>query len=456
MKTDTSPRKPLWTLHGDGKTVAPGDVVRPGERLNWFRTTGIGAQHVVAMFGATFTVPLITGFPPATTLFFSGLGTLLFLLITRNRVPSYLGSSFAFISPVLAAKAGGDIAPALGGIIAAGVVFAAVGLIVTKVGSAWIDAVMPPVVTGAIVALIGLNLAPVAWNNAGNGGGFQGQPVIATTTLVAVLVFTVAFKGFLGRLSILLGVLLGWIAAAVSGSITPEARHTLSAAKWIGLPEFTTPTFSWHAIALIVPVVIVLVAENTGHVKAVASMTGRNLDDTMGRAYLGDGLATILAGFGGGSGTTTYSENIGVMAATRVYSTAAYAVAGLTAILLGLCPKFGALILTMPTGVLGGATTALYGLIAVLGARIWMEGKVNFHDPANLFPAAIGLVIGSANYTATIGTLSFNGIALGSVAVILAHHLMRTIGRFSGTNTAHAVNTDPVTTPGPEPVAEGA
>jgi uracil-xanthine permease len=438
MSTTTpTSRRQLWSVHGDGKTITPGSVVRPDERLSWGRTTGIGVQHVIAMFGATFTVPLITGFPPSTTLLFSGVGTLLFLLLTRNRVPSYLGSSFAFISPVLAAKVGGDIAPALGGILVAGAVLAGVGLVVAKVGSAWIDRLMPPAVTGAIVALIGLNLAPVAWNNAGNGGGVEGQPGIALLTIVCILVATVAFKGFLGRLSILLGVLVGWVVAALTGGVDPDAAKALGQAAWVGLPTFTTPTFSWHAIALIVPVVIVLIAENTGHVKAVAAMTGRNLDDTMGRAYLGDGVATVLAGFGGGSGTTTYAENIGVMAASKVYSTAAYVIAGVTAVLLGMSPKFGALILTLPTGVLGGATTVLYGLIAVLGARMWVEARTDFHNPVNLFPVAIGLIIGSADYTVAFGSLSFNGIAVGSFAVIVAYHLMGALGRATGSTATH-------------------
>jgi uracil-xanthine permease len=423
-----------WTVHGDGKTIRPGDVVRPEERLTWDRTIGIGVQHVVAMFGATFTVPLITGFPPSTTLFFSGVGTLLFLVMTRGRVPSYLGSSFAFISPVLAAKAGGDIGPALGGIVVAGALFFLVGLIVQWIGSRWIDVLMPPVVTGAIVALIGLNLAPVAWDGGGNGG-FKSQPLVAVVTLAAVLITTVAFRGFLGRLSILLGVLVGWAFAAVTGQLDLKATKALADAPWVGLPQFHAPTFTWHAAVLVAPVILVLIAENTGHVKAVAAMTGRNLDDTMGKAYMGDGLATVLAGLGGGSGTTTYAENIGVMAATRVYSTAAYGVAGITAVLLGLCPKFGALILTVPPGVLGGATTALYGLIAVLGARIWIENRVDFQDPANLFTAAVAVVIGAADYTLTVGTLSFNGIALGSFAAIAIYHVMRFISRIRGTGS---------------------
>lgn len=430
--TDTPTRRSPWAMHGDGRTVQPGDVVHPDERLSWPRTLGVGVQHVVAMFGATFTVPLITGFPPATTLFFSGVGTLLFLVITGNRLPSYLGSSFAFIAPVLAAKAGGDIGPALGGIVVAGALLAAIGLVVQLTGSRWIDTLMPPVVTGAIVALIGLNLAPVAWDGGGSGG-VRAQPVIAVLTLAAILLATVVFRGFLARLSILLGVAAGWLLAAVLGDLDPAAVTALREAAWIGLPDFHAPTFSWRAVFLIIPVVLVLVAENAGHVKAVAAMTGRNLDRDMGRAFMGDGLATMLAGSGGGSGTTTYAENIGVMAATRVYSTAAYWVAGLAAVLLGLSPKFGALILTVPAGVLGGATTALYGLIAILGARIWIENRVDFHDPVNLMTAAVAVIIGAANYTLTAGDLSFNGIALGTAAALVIYHLMRVIARLNST-----------------------
>ncbi|MFI6330225.1 uracil-xanthine permease family protein [Micromonospora chersina] len=432
-----------WRLHGDGRSVTPGDVVHPDERLSWPRTVGVGVQHVVAMFGATFTVPLITGFPPATTLFFSGLGTLLFLLITGNRLPSYLGSSFAFIAPVLAAKTDGGIGAALGGIVVAGAALALVGVVVQVAGARWIDALMPPVVTGAIVALIGLNLAPVAWDGGGSGTGFKSQPLIAMITLVAILVTTVLLRGFLARLSILLGVVVGWVLAALLGKLDPAAVTTLKEADWVGLPQFHAPSFGLRAVVLVIPVILVLIAENAGHVKAVAAMTGRNLDRDMGRAFLGDGVATVLAGAGGGSGTTTYAENIGVMAATRVYSTAAYWVAGFAAVLLGLCPKFGALILTVPAGVLGGATTALYGLIAVLGARIWIEGRVDFHDPVNLMTAAVAVIVGAANYTLTAGDLSFNGIALGTAAALVIYHGMRLIARLRGTT--------PASRRGPEP-----
>ena len=412
----------FWTPIGGAARPAGGGVVMPEERLSWPRTIGIGLQHVVAMFGATVLVPLLTGFPPATTILFSGIGTLAFLAIVRNRVPSYLGSSFAFIAPVVAAQSQGGIPAALGGIVAAGFVFFLVGVFVDRRGVHVIDRLMPPVVTGAIVALIGLNLAPAARDS------FAKQPGVAAITLAAILVITVAVRGFLGRLSIFLGVLAGYACAAALGlvDLSPVGR-----AAWFGLPPLHLPAFDARAIALIVPVVVVLAAENAGHVKAVAAMTGRNLDASLGRAFMGDGVATMLAGMGGGSGTTTYAENIGVMAATRVYSTAAYAVAAGTAILLGLCPRFGALVGTIPPGVLGGATTLLYGMIAVLGARIWIEARVDFRDPVNLITAAVALIAGAANYTVRAAGLEFNGIAIGSFGAIAVYHALRGLGRFA-------------------------
>jgi len=251
------------------------------------------------------------------------------------------------------------------------------------------------------------------------------QPGIAGVTLAAILVICVAVRGFLGRLAIFLGVLAGYACAMAMGQVD---RSGVALAAWFGLPPLQSPVFDPRAIVLMVPVVVVLIAENTGHVKAVAAMTGRNLDRSLGRAFMGDGLATMLAGLGGGSGTTTYAENIGVMAATRVYSTAAYAVAAVTAILLGLCPRFGALIGTIPPGVLGGATTILYGMIAVLGARIWIEARVDFRDPVNLLTAGIALIIGAADYTVHLGSFEFNGIALGSFGAIAVYHLLRKLG----------------------------
>ena len=416
----------LWSLKDNGK-LAPGQVVKPNERLGWGKTIGLGAQHVVAMFGATFLVPLLTGFPPATTLFFSAIGTIAFLLITGNRLPSYLGSSFAFIAPIAAAKAsdGGSFGTALFGVLIAGIVLALIGLLVNYVGAGWIEKVMPSVVVGTIVMLIGFNLAPSAWNNV------KAAKWTALITIVAILLVTVLFRGMLGRLSILIGVVVGYIAALAQNQVnfTPVKE-----AAWIGLPHFQTPQVDWSVLGLFLPVVLVLVAENVGHVKSVALMTDTDMNPVMGRALLADGVATIFAGAGGGSGTTTYAENIGVMAATKIYSTAVYWVAAFFALLLSLIPKFGALINTIPVGVLGGAGTVLYGMIGLLGARIWVENNVNFSSPVNLLTAAVALIAGIADYSFSIGEASFGGIAVGSIGAIVIYHIMRLIGHWRGTD----------------------
>lgn len=407
-----------WRMHGDGRNIGPGAVVAPEERLTWPRTVGIGMQHVIAMFGATLLVPALTGFPVNTTLLFSGIGTILFLLITRNRVPSYLGSSFAFIAPLTATQAEG-FAAQLGGVLVAGLVLILVGVLVKAAGRRVLDAVMPPAVTGAIVALIGLNLAPAATSN------FAEQPLVAAVTMCAVLIVTVAGRGMIGRLGILIGVIIGWVFAVVTGNIADDARGVIGDAAWFGLPDFHTPEFHASAVLLTLPVVVVLIAENVGHVKAVAGMTKRNLDDQAGPALIGDGLATTLAGGFGGSGTTTYAENIGVMAATKVYSTAAYWVAAATAMILAFVPKFGAVINTIPAGVLGGATMVLYGMIGLLGIRIWQDNNVNLTNPVNLSAAAVALTAGIGNLTLQIGSLELEGIAWGSVGIIVGYPILR-------------------------------
>jgi uracil-xanthine permease len=421
-----------WKLHGDGARITPGEVVAPDERLSWPRTIGIGLQHIVAMFGATFLVPTITEFDPATTLFFSAIGTIAFLLITGNKLPSYLGSSFAFIAPIMAATASSGQSAAIGGILATGLLLTLVGVVVHFAGPRWIQVAMPPVVTGVIVALIGLNLAPVAWGSCNEQGctGFQASPVTAVITLASIILIQVLFRGLLGRLAILLGVVIGYAVATVRGEVD---LSEVAKADWVGLPHFVAPSFDPNVLGLFLPVVLVLIAENVGHVKSVAAMTGRNYDQLTGRALLADGLATTLAGLGGGSGTTTYAENIGVMAASRVYSTAAYWVAAFGALVLSLSPKFGALIASVPDGVIGGVTTMLYGMIGILGARIWVQAKVNFSDPVNLTTAAVPLVIGIANFTWTAGDLQFGGIALGTAAALVIYHVMGAIGRWRGT-----------------------
>ena len=407
-----------WKLHGNGKSIKPGEVVGINERLSWPRTIGFGLQHIAAMFGATFLVPIITGFSPTTTLFFSGVGTLMFILITKNKLPSYLGSSFAFLAPVAAAKTEGGIPAALGGIVAAGILLALVGFAAKQAGTKWIENFMPPLVTGTIVMVIGLNLAGAAKND------FVAAPLLGLITLLSVGFIGAFFKGFIGRISIFGGLIVGYVVAALMGDVD---FTNVNKAAWVGLPDFQTPTFSSSAIILFLPVVLVLIAENIGHVKAVAAMTGKNLDKQIGDALIADGAATTLAGLGGGSGTTTYAENIGVMAASRVYSTLAYIVAGVGAILLALSPKFGAVLAATPAGVKGGVTVALFGMIGVLGARIWIDGKVNFADPTNLYIAASALIIGISDLSWTSGKFAFSGIINATLMAVVGYQVFTRI-----------------------------
>lgn len=411
-----------WKLHGDGKSITSGEVVSTDERLTWPRTIGVGLQHIAAMFGATFLVPIITGFPPTTTLFFSGIGTLLFLAITRNKVPSYLGSSFAFLGPIGAAMAdkSAGMAGALGGIVFTGVVLALVGLVVKAAGIGWIEVALPPVVTGTIVMVIGFNLAGAA------KGNFTKEPLLAIITLTSIALISAFSKGFLGRISIFAGIVIGYVVALIQGNVDTSA---IKSAAWVAMPTFETPTFKSSTMLLFLPVVLVLIAENVGHVKAVAAMTGKSLDDEMGNALLADGVATTLAGAGGGSGTTTYAENIGVMAATRVYSTAAYWVAGVGAILLGLSPKFGAVLSATPVGALGGVAVALFGMIGILGARIWINAKVDFSDSNNLIIAGSAMIIGIADISWTRGQYTFTGIVNATLVAVLGYQILNAVSK---------------------------
>ena len=423
-----------WTVHGDGKRVGVAGAVAPDERLTYPRTIGIGAQHVLAMMGSTLVVPAYTGMPAATTLFFSAIGTALFLIITGNKVPSYLGSSFAFIAPLAAAGVtaanapldGATIGKGLGGILLAGLLLSGVGVLVQFFGAGWIQKTMPPVVTGTIVALIGLNLAGAA------RGMWDASPWTGVVTLAAALLLMVLSKGFLGRIAILAGAIIGGLFAAARGE-WEGAGDKIGAADWFGLPEYHTPRIEGSVLVAFIPVVIVLIAENIGHVKSVAAMTNRDLDPLTGRALLADGVATTVAGLGGGSGTTTYAENIGVMAATRVYSTLAYWVAAAFALILSMVPKFGVLVSVIPLGVLGGLATLLFGLIALLGARIWVQNGVNFSHPVNLVTAAVAIIMGTADYTAHWGKMTFGGIAIGTIAALVIYHGLSWVAKVRGT-----------------------
>ena len=419
-----------WTEKSSA-VLLQGGVIGPDERLPWPQTAVMGMQHVVAMFGSTVLAPLLMGFDPNIAILMSGIGTLIFFIVTGGKVPSYLGSSFAFIGVVIAATSyagkgpNANIGLALGGIIACGAVYAAVGALVQVVGTRWIERLMPPVVTGAVVAVIGLNLASIPIKNMAASNFDSWMQVV---TFVSVALVAVMTRGMLQRLLILIGLIVSSLIYALltngMGLGKPIDLSAIGNAAWVGLPGFTAPVFSANAMLLIVPVVIILVAENLGHIKAVTAMTGKNLDAYMGRAFIGDGIATMVSGSAGGTGVTTYAENIGVMAATKIYSTAVFVFAALIAVVLGFSPKFGALIQAIPLPVMGGVSIVVFGLIAVAGARIWVDNRVDFSDNKNLLVAAITLVLGTGDFTLKFGQFALGGIGTATFGAILLYALL--------------------------------
>lgn len=419
---------PHWQLKS---TSTEEGVVAPDERLPLGQTMVMGVQHAVAMFGATVLMPMLMGLDPNLAILMSGMGTLLFFFVTGGRVPSYLGSSAAFVGVVIAATGfnGQGINPnlsvALGGIIACGLVYTLTGLVVMKVGTRWIERMMPPVVTGAVVMAIGLNLAPIAVKSV-SGSPFESWMAVITVLCIGVVaVFT---RGMIQRLLILVGLIAACLVYALLANVfglgKPVDFTLIHQAAWFGLPQMTSPTFNAQAMMLIAPVAVILVAENLGHLKAVAGMTGCNMDPYMGRAFVGDGLATMLSGSVGGSGVTTYAENIGVMAVTKVYSTLVFVAAAVMAMLLGFSPKFGALIHTIPAPVIGGASIVVFGLIAVAGARIWVQNHVDLSQNGNLIMVAVTLVLGAGDFALTLGGFTVGGIGTATFGAILLNALL--------------------------------
>lgn len=419
-----------WT-EKPASTLAEGGVIGPDERLPWAQTGVMGVQHLIAMFGATVLAPILMGFDPNVAILMSGIGTLIFFVMTGGKVPSYLGSSFAFIGVVIAASGYGGQGPnanigvALGGIIACGLLYFIIGAVVQAIGTGWIERFMPPVVTGSVVAVIGLNLAHIPVKNMAPTGFDAWMQAITFVSVALVAVFT---RGMVQRLLILMGLIVASVIYAVLTNVLgmgkPLDLSGIANAAWFGMPNFSAPVFSGNAMLLIAPVAIILVAENLGHIKAVTAMTGKNLDVYMGRAFMGDGVATMVAGSAGGTGVTTYAENIGVMAATKIYSTAIFVVAGAMAILLGFSPKFGALIQAIPLAVMGGVSIVVFGLIAVAGAKIWVDNKVDFSDNRNLLVAAITLVLGTGDFTLKFGEFALGGIGTATFGAILLNALL--------------------------------
>jgi len=407
------------------------DLVYPEDRLPWLQTGLLSVQHVMAMFGATVLVPLILGFNPNTVIFFSGVATLIFLGVTGFKVPSYLGSSFSFIGSVLAIQgASHNHGLAFAGIVIAGAIYFLIGLAVHFIGVNPIRFLMPPVVTGTVVAVIGLALSSAAISN------FSIEPVTATVTLLAAVGASVYLRGFPRLLPVLIGIVVGYIVAVFYPScVNPKpgchvAFDAIGAAAWVGLPTFSFPDFSdfGHELSLFWFIPIILVAENAGHVYAISGIMKRDLTGYLGRTFMGDGLGTLVSGLLGGAGETTYAENIGVMGITRVFSIYLFAGAAVVAILLGFIPKFGALVQSIPVSVQGGIELYLFGLIAVIGGKIWVDGRVDFSKRANLAVAAIPLVIAAgipATASLAIGPLTINNLGLGALTAIALYQLLR-------------------------------
>ncbi|HCO09074.1 MAG TPA: pyrimidine utilization transport protein G [Acinetobacter ursingii] len=409
----------------DHRPVATDEYLPPAQ------SAVLGIQHAFAMFGSTVLAPLLMGFNPNLAILMSGICTILFFCMTGGRVPSYLGSSFAFIGVVAAATghitgsgANPNIGVALGGIVACGVIYAIIGFMVMLTGTRWIEKLMPPVVTGAVVMIIGLNLAPVTVK------AVAGHPFDMWMALITVLcmgIIAVFTRGLLQRLLLLIGLLIAYLIYAIAtnglGWGQPIDFSQISAAPWFGLPSLTAPTFQTNAMLIIAPVALILVAENLGHIKAVGAMTGEDLTPYLGKAFVADGIATTFSGSVGAPGMTTYGENIGVMAVTRVYSTIVFVIAGIFAIFLGLSPKFGAVISTIPSAVLTGASIVVFGLITIAGAKIWLENKVDFSNNKNLIVAAVTIILGAGNFELMFGNFNLGGIGTATFAAILLNWL---------------------------------
>ncbi|HKW73720.1 MAG TPA: solute carrier family 23 protein, partial [Candidatus Dormibacteraeota bacterium] len=393
------------------------------------QTILMGLQHVMAMFGATVLVPIILGFNPNTVIFFSGVATLIFLFVTGRKVPSYLGSSFSFLGSVLAIQGGssGHHDLAYGGILIAGLIYLLIGVVVHFVGVNPIRFLLPPVVTGTVVAVIGIALAGAAWNN------FKGDLFTATVTLLTAVLVSVYLRGFPRLLPVLFAVVVGYVVSLIDPGCSgaKAACHVdfsgVNSANWLGLPAFAFPSFAnpVRQFSLFWFIPLILVAENAGHVFAISGIMKRDLSEYLGRTFMGDGLGTTVSALFGGTGETTYAENIGVMGVTRVFSIWVFIIAAVAAILLGFIPKFGALVDSIPSSVVGGIELYLFGLIAVIGAKIWVDAKVDFSKRANLAVAAIPLILAAGGADVKFGDFELNNLALGALGSIVLYQILR-------------------------------
>ena len=390
------------------------------ERLPLLTTIPLSLQHLFAMFGSTVLVPILFHVNPATVLLFNGIGTLFYLILCKGKIPAYLGSSFAFLSPVFLVLSEYSYEAALGGFIIVGIVFCLVSFIVHAIGTSWIDVIFPPASMGAIVAVIGLELMPTAANMAGLTGENTDSTVIfvSIATLAITIFASMAFRGFLSIIPILIGVVAGYLIAFTVGIV--DLSHVESA-PWLAIPTIYTPEFDLRAILIILPASIVVVVEHIGHLIVTGNIVGRNLAKEPGldRSLLGNGVSTIFSGFFGSTPNTTYGENIGVLAITKVYSTWVIGGAAIFAIVLSCLGKLAALIQSIPTPVMGGVSMLLFGVIAASGIRILVEAKVDYNNPMNLLLTSIVMGVGVSTASLTIGTVTLRGMSLATVIAII-------------------------------------
>jgi len=403
-------------------------TIDTAERPPLLTTIPLSLQHLFAMFGSTVLVPILFHVNPATVLLFNGIGTLFYLILCKGKIPAYLGSSFAFLSPVFLVLSEYSYEAALGGFIVVGMVFCAVSLIVHAIGTSWIDVIFPPASMGAIVAVIGLELMPTAANMAGLTGENTDATVIfvSIATLAVTIFASMAFRGFLSIIPILIGVVAGYIIAFAAGIV--DLSHVESA-PWLAIPTIYTPEFDLRAILIILPASIVVIVEHIGHLIVTGNIVGQNLakDPGLDRSLLGNGVSTIFSGLFGSTPNTTYGENIGVLAITKVYSTWVIGGAALFAILLSCLGKLAALIQSIPTPVMGGVSMLLFGVIAASGIRILVEAKVDYNNPMNLLLTSIVMGVGVSTASLTIGTVTLRGMSLATVIAIILSVSFRTI-----------------------------
>lgn len=403
------------------------------EKLPLLKTIPLSFQHLFAMFGATVLVPILFHVNPATILLFNGIGTLLYLILCKGKVPAYLGSSFAFISPVFTILPQYGYEAALGGFIVVGAIFSLVALSLKIIGTKWIDAVFPPAAMGAIIAVIGLELMPTAAQMAGLNTDQSDANVIMVSlfTLVVTILGSVAFRGFLAIIPILIGVISGYILAFFLGLVDLNPVHE---AAWFAMPTLYTPSFQLGAIAIILPAALVVIVEHIGHLIVTGNIIGKDLtkDPGLDKSLLGNGLSTMFSGFFGSTPNTTYGENIGVLAITKVFSVWVIGGAAILAILLSFVGKLAAAIQSIPVPVMGGVSLLLFGVIAASGIRMLVEAKVNYNHPSNLILTSVVLGIGVSNASLTLGTVTMKGMALATVVAVILSLTFRIIDALKG------------------------